>query len=151
MIENIATSIIVFGSLLLFLYWFRYACLLVLNARPARDYAATAATANQLSFLDVQTKLRHPSATDLDELIYLLDRDYQVLTYLLTHVAAAPTGVAAIEKRMLQIDYRLMRVWCVASSPFSRVAVWRALDEMSRIVAHFADAMGERIAGVVVP
>jgi hypothetical protein len=36
-----------------------------------------------------------------------LDRDYEVLTYLLKNAANAPAGEAAIEKRMLEIYFRL--------------------------------------------
>jgi hypothetical protein len=151
MIEKIATSIIVFGSSLLFMYWFRYVCLLVLSARPTRDYAAIAATANQLRFKSVQTVLRQRVITDPDELRRLLDHDYQVLAYLWTHVADPIAGVAAIERRMLEIDYRLMSLWYRASSPFSRVAACQALDEMSEVVAHFADAIGQLMVGVAVP
>src|SRR5271169_728228 len=77
--EKIATSIITVGSLLLFLFWFRYVCLLVLNARPARDYAIAAAAANQLSFPDVQAILQNRAAADLEELRHLLDRDFALL------------------------------------------------------------------------
>jgi len=146
--EKIATSIITVGSLLLFLFWFRYVCLLVLNARPARDYAIAAAAANQLSFPDVQAILQNRAAADLEELRLLLDRDFALLTYVLAHVASPPAGIAAIEKRILEIDYRLMGAWCGVSARFSCAAARRALTEMSTVVAHFANSLGERGAGV---
>jgi hypothetical protein len=148
--EKIATSIITVGSLLLFLFWFRYVCLLVLKARPARDYAIAAAAANQLSFPDVQAILQNRAAADLEQLRHLLDRDFALLTYVLAHVASPPAGIAAIEKRILEIDYRLMRVWCGISARFSYAAARRALAEMSTVVAHFANSLGERGAGVAV-
>jgi hypothetical protein len=144
MLEKVATAVIVSASSLLFIYWFRYACLLVLTAKPPRDYASIAETANQLRFRSVQTTLQQPVAADLDELRRLLDHDYQVLTYLLSRVVTGTDCFASIEKRMLELDYRVMRVWYIASSRFSRAAACRALDEMSCIVAHFANAMGER-------
>ena len=58
MIELISTIVIMAGSVLLFGYWFRYTCLLILSARTTRDYAGAVATANQLSFLEVQSVLR---------------------------------------------------------------------------------------------
>jgi hypothetical protein len=148
--EKIATAIITVGSLLLFLFWFRYVSLLVLNARPTRDYAIAAAAANRLSFPDVQAILQNRAAADLEELRHLLDRDFALLTYVLAHVASPPAGIAAIETRILEIDYRLMRVWCGVSARFSCAAARRALAEMSTVVAHFANSLGERGAGVAV-
>ena len=145
MIDQIATTIIISGSLLLFGYWFHYVCLLVLIAKPTRNYASIATVANRLRFQQVQARLRQPPAPDLDELSGILDRDHQILAYLLLHGGTPARGVARMEIRMLEIDYRLMRMWRRASSRISRAAACRAVDEMSRIVAHFANAMGERI------
>ena len=77
----------------------------------------------------------------------LLDRDFALLTYVLRH-ASPPARIAAIEKSMLEIDYRLMRAWYRASSNFSHTAAHRALNEMSIVVAHFANSVGERLAGL---
>ena len=63
-------------SLALLAYWFRYTCVLILSARPARNFAAQIATANQLSFQFVQNTLE--LATDVGELDALcreIDRD----------------------------------------------------------------------------
>jgi hypothetical protein len=130
---------------LLFAYWFRYACLLILTAKTTHDYAGAVATANRLEFPKVQRKLRS-QAIDLDRLKDALDRDYEVLIYLLKNAANPPTGEAAIEKRMLEVYYRLMRVWYRATSRFSPPTAYRALGEMSIVLAHFANAMGERVA-----
>ena len=146
-LENIATYIIGLGSILMFASWFRYACLLVLRARPPHDYAAAAAAANQLGFPEVQAILRERGESNLDDLQRLLDRDFALLTYVLRH-ASPPARIAAIEKSMLEIDYRLMRAWYRASSNFSHTAAHRALNEMSIVVAHFANSVGERLAGL---
>jgi len=148
MVQGIATSIIVFGSLLLFVFWFRYVCLLLLSARPPWDYASVAASANQLSFPVVQAVLRRRATADLEELRRLLDRDFALLTYVLRHVYSPPAGIAALEKRMLEIDYRLTRLWYHTSSPFSRTAARRALHKMSTVVVHFASLLGERLVEV---
>lgn len=147
MLENVAAAVIISASLLLFIYWIRYVCLLVLSAKPPRDYASVAETANQLRFRSVQTMLQQPVGADLDELRRLLDRDYQVLTYLLSRAVTGADCFAAVEKRMSELDYRVMRVWYTTSSRFSRAAACRALEEMSCIVDHFASAMGERTMG----
>ena len=148
MTELIATVIITTSSVALFAYWFRYTCLLILSAKTTRDYAASVANANQLNFLQVQSLLRDRGAADLDSMRDSLDRDYNVLTYLLKHAANPSAGDAAIEKRMLEIDYRLMGAWYSMSRRFSPTAARRALDEMSTVIAHFANSLGERaIAG----
>lgn len=143
MIELLVTFVIISSSFLLFGYWFRYSCLLILNAKTTRDYAASVAMANQLEFLGVQSQLCSHGA-DLELLKDSLDRDYRVLTYLLNHSAAASSGDAAVEERMLEIDYRLMRAWYRVSRNLSPSVACRALNEMSQVVAYFANAMGER-------
>ncbi|HUA86066.1 MAG TPA: hypothetical protein VMB85_19555 [Bryobacteraceae bacterium] len=128
--------------MLLLAYWFRYTCLLMLSARTSRDYAASVALANQLSFLEVQSMLQ--DSHDLDRLKELLDRDYKVLTYLLKNAAHPSNGGDAVENRMLEVDYRLMRAWYSVARRFSPSAALTAVDEMAQVVAHFANSMGER-------
>jgi hypothetical protein len=150
MIEFIATAGIMASSVLLFAYWFRYTCLLIISAKTTRDYAASVATANQLGFLEVQSQLSDSAPgqvglPELDRLKDALDRDYKVLTYLLKH-AANTTGEGSVEKRMLEINYRVMHAWYSVSRQFSHSAASRAIEEMALVVAHFANAMGERSA-----
>jgi hypothetical protein len=140
MLELIVTLVITVSSALLFGYWFRYTCLLILSAKTTRDYAADIATANQLGFLQVQSQLRDQQPADLDRLQASLDRDFALVTYLIQHAS----GEWGMEDRMLQLNYRLMGAWCRVSRSFSPEAGRRALDEMSMIISHFANAMGER-------
>jgi hypothetical protein len=143
MLELIVTSVITASSVLLLGYWFRYSCLLILSARTTRDYAADVATANQLSFLQVQAQLRE-NPVDLDRLQSALNRDFALVTYLIQN--ASGQGEWGMEDRMLQLNYRLMGAWASISRTFSPEAGRRALDEMSMIISHFANAMGERAA-----
>jgi hypothetical protein len=145
MTELIATAVITTSSALLLVYWFRYACLLILSARTARDYTAQIVMANQLSFVEVQARLRSTPRSDLERLHDLLDRDYTVLSYLLKHASASADG-AQVESRMLAVHYRLMQAWYGITRRISSTAACRALEEMSRVVAHLANAMGERAA-----
>jgi hypothetical protein len=146
MFESALTVIITASSALLFGYWFRYTCLLILSAKTSRDYAADVARANQLGFLEVQARLQD-AAPDLDGLHASLDRDYALITYLIQHASGAQ-GELSLEDRMLQLNYRLMSAWCRMSRRFSVEAGRRALDEMATVVSHFANAMGERaVAG----
>jgi hypothetical protein len=142
MLELIVTLVITVSSVLMLGYWFRYSCLLILSAETVRDYAADIATANQLSFLQVQAELREQQPADLNRLQTSLDRDMAVVTYLIQHTS----GEWGMESRMLQLNYRLMSTWCSLSQRFSPEAGRRALDEMSMIVSHFANSLGEQAA-----
>jgi hypothetical protein len=144
--ELAVTVIIAAGSALLFGYWFRYTCLLILSAKTACDYAASVATANQLSFLDVQSRLRDGSVLDFDPMRAALERDYSLITYLLKNAAHSGAEESSIEVSMLEMHYRLMGAWYRISRPFSVEAARHALEEMSAVVGHFANVMGERAA-----
>jgi hypothetical protein len=146
MIEFVATIAIIVSSALLFAYWFRYTSLLILSARTTRDYATEVAMANQLSFLEVQSRLREGAGSELDRLRDLLDRDFAVVRYLLDHASNTAVSQATFETGMLAVNYRMMRAWYRVSSRFSESTACRALEEMSQVVAHFANTMGERAA-----
>jgi hypothetical protein len=143
MIELIITVAITVSSVLLFGYWFRYTCLLILSAKTARDYSAEVATANQLGFLQVQSQL-HENPANMAGLCDALDRDYAMLNQLLKQ---GSDSSSSMERQMLAIHYRITRTWFSASSRFSSAAARRALEEMSMVVAHFANVMGEQAAG----
>ncbi len=124
---------------MLLAYWFRYMCLMILSAKTTQDYASQVATANQLSFLEVQAQLGAGASPELDRLHAALDRDYALLTNVLKHESS-------MEARMLEMNYRLVSTWARMSRSFSPAASRRALEEMSLVVAHFANMMGERSA-----
>ena len=142
MLELIVTLVITVSSVLMLGYWFRYSCLLILSAETTRDYAADIATANQLSFLQVQAQLRDQQPADLNRLQASLDRDLAVITCLIQNVSGQ--GEWGMESRMLKLNYTLMSTWCSISQRFSPEAGRRALDEMSMIVSHFANSLGEQ-------
>jgi hypothetical protein len=148
MTELLATIVITASSALLFGYWFRYTCLLILSAKTTRDYAGEFAAAVELSFPAVQEKLRNQafgnSASYLEDLQASLDRDYSVVTYLLKNVSDSSAGASSIEVRMLAINYSLMGAWFSVSKRFSATAAQHALEEMALVVSHFANTMGER-------
>jgi len=146
MIEFITTVIITGSSVLLFGYWFRYTCLLILSAKTTRDFAGQVAAANQLGFLDVQTQLRTASV-NLDSLRDTLDRDYAVLSSMLKQVKGSSEEGSSLETSMLAVNYRVMRSWYRVSSAFSPTAACKALEEMSMVIAHFANAMGQQAEG----
>jgi hypothetical protein len=142
MLELIATATITVSSALLFGYWFRYTCLLILNTKAARDYTSVVAMANQLQVLEVQSALPAAASADLDRLHQLLERDYKVLGHLFRKAGASGDG--EIEERMLGLYYRVMGLGYGISRSFSQAIARKALEEMSLVVAHFANALGER-------
>ena len=143
MIELVATVVITLSSVLLFGYWFRYTCLLILSTKTAWDYAGQVAAQNQLGFLEVQLQLQ-ANSTALDTLRTTLDRDYAVLSRLL-QVTESAEGLA-IENRMLDVNYRLNAMWYRAASGFAPASARKALQEMSMVIAHLANALGETAA-----
>jgi hypothetical protein len=149
MIELVTTVIITASSVLLFAYWFRYTCLLILSAKTTRDFAGQVANANQLGFLEVQAQLRE-SAGNLDLLRDTLDRDYALLSRMLKQSADSSPEGSSLEQTMLALNYRVMRACYRLSSAVSPVAGRKALEEMSMVVAHFANAMGQQNAGAAV-
>ena len=142
MVQTVTTAVLMVGSILLLGYWFRYTCLLILSAKTTRDYAAEVAEANQLSFLEVQARLRaEVPAVNLDNLHAALDRDYARITELLK---AGSGQDLPLEDRMMQMNYRVTQMWYRATRRISSSAARNALDEMSMMVSHFANSMGER-------
>jgi hypothetical protein len=146
MIELIATVVITVSSVVLFAYWFRYTCLLMLSAKTARDYTTDVAYSNQLGFPEVQAQLKQAGSPDLDRLRAALDRDFKVVRDLLKYTSKTADGQSALEIQMLAINYRLMGAWYQVSRHFSGSTAARALAEMSMVVAHFANQMGEQAA-----
>src|SRR5687767_4255201 len=108
----IASIAIIVLSVLLFVYWFRYTCLLILSAKTTRDYAGQVAQANELQFLAIQDRLQSSeSHGSLDPLQHALNRDYRFITYLLRHASGFQLNGDALENRMLMIDYQIMKLF----------------------------------------
>lgn len=138
----LASVCIIVISALLFCYWFRCTCVLILGDRTRGDYAIKVASTIRLSFFDIQRKLETDlEIPALDNLHASLQRDYDVLRDLLCQVE----DVDSIEHRILRFDYHAMLFWykwtkaCKLPSQ-SRVA----LAEMSSILGYFAMEIGER-------
>ena len=146
MVETVTTTIVMTASCLLFVFWFRSACLLILVAKPPRDYARGVAIANQLAFQEVQEGLCNTTSADLRSLREALDRDFRVLSYLLKHATAIRDD--ATERLMLRVDYWTMGAWCWATSRGSPLAARRALQEMANgrrsLRQHVGRAVGHR-------
>jgi hypothetical protein len=142
----IASLLIIVVSTALLIYWFRYTCLLILQTQTGRDYASGLAAANSLKYPDVQDRLLQDApAAELLALQKSLDADYVLLTYLLQHTAGLEVGGFTVEQRMLMLDFKVMRLFCAISRRLAVPQTRAALAEMSSILKHLANAMGERI------
>jgi len=135
------TATISGASLLLFAYWFRYSCLLILSTKSAQDYTEAMITEHSLGFAEVQIGLQTSENSIPRHLQDTLDRDYAVLQGLLKRASAI-----SIEIRMVAAHYRFMRAWCRVTSLYSPAAARRALHEMALVVAHLANTLGEHSA-----
>ena len=146
----LASVFIIGVSVLLFIYWFRYTCLLILNTKSNEGYAEQIAGANQLSFLEARDALNAAkpdtlAKQSLDKVRSSLARDYALLTYLLRH-AGYNVDSQSFEQRMIRADFQFMRVWYAFVRIFSLQHARGALLEMVSIVDHLASTMGERVA-----
>jgi len=143
----LVTAIIIAVSFALFMYWFRSTVILIQRTQSAPDYAQRVAAANQLSFVDVRQQLHSRMQTqNLDGLCGALQRDYEVLKYLLGHAAAAEAGSYTAEQRLLMINFRLLKVWFAVGVRLRPESAKLALLEMSGTLDYFANVMGRRFA-----
>lgn len=138
----LSISLIIFFSVVLFVYWFRYSCLLILQNRTS--FADGHANSSGLHFPAVQDRLKSdPNGVEsLDQLRGELSKDYQILCFLLR--CSAESGLDPIERRMLMLDYWIMQAWYSTSRRAAPFQARRALEEMSSIVSYFACSVGRR-------
>jgi hypothetical protein len=136
----LSISLIIFFSVVLFVYWFRYSCLLILQNRTSfhEQYASSPG----LNFPAVQERLKDEgNGVDLlDQLHRDLSNDYQILCFLLR--CSVENGVDPIERRMLMLDYWIMQAWYSIARRAAPFQARRALEEMSSIVSYFAYSVG---------
>jgi len=146
-----ASTIMIVVSTGLLIYWFRYTCRLILNAKPARDYTQQVAAANELRFLQIEEDLPFVRGRrQLDNLEKTLERDYRLLSFLLRHTATLQPETDGLEQNMLMLHFNLLRAYysliCAISQSKGRLAI----QEMGRVVSYFANRMGERAARAAV-
>src|SRR3954452_15273275 len=134
--------VIVFSSALL-LYWFRYTCILLVRNGAEEVREASAAVQTSFSFGEVQKGLLNNS--ELDPLHRSLQRDYHVLTYLVSH--ASGLELANWEDRLLVWDYKLLRFWYAVTRTAAPEQARAALGEMAAVLGILAGRIGQK-AGV---
>ena len=137
-------SILIIGiSVVLLAYWFRYSCILLLRSHEERAASASDVPDIRFCFAEVQARLR--TAELLDPLHLSLQRDYEILMYLLEH--AAGLSLESFEDRLLVLDYKVMQWWYRITRVAAPQQARRALYEMASILNVLAQKMGEN-AGV---
>ncbi len=140
----IASLIIIAVSTVMFLYWFRYTCLLLV-ARGNAEHALAVASTIRLSFPQVKESLTAQCHTaTLDHLHKSLENDYELLMDVLSQAAGSSVS---IERRILNIDYKVMQTWYKLTRTSSNpVQAKAALREMSSILGYFAAEIAENAA-----
>jgi len=132
----LASILIIAFSLVLLVYWFRASCQLLL--RNAVDQTVSETPDRRFSYSEVQARLQ--STAELGELQTLLNRDFQVLTYLRQHAANLESG--SFEDQLLILDYRVMRWYCRIMTKVAPTKARAAVSEMARVVGMLAGKMG---------
>src|SRR5664280_1494978 len=133
------TSVFIIGiSAVLFVYWLRYSCVMLL--RSAQERAETVTTGDERFHVSSVLE-RLKTEADLAPLERDLDRDCQVVTYLIEH--AAGLELASIENKLLVLDYKLMRLWSHLTRTVSPHQSRKALSEMAAVLSVLVAQMGE--------
>jgi hypothetical protein len=115
----------------------------LLRSHAERTASASAVPDTRFCFAEVQARLR--TAEVLDPLHLSLQRDYEVLIYLLQH--AAGLSMESFEDRLLVLDYKVMQWWYRLTRVAAPQRARQALYEMASILNVLAQKMGEH-AGV---
>ena len=133
------TSVFIIAiSVVLFVYWLRYSCLILL--RSAQERTAMAAVVDER--FDIASVLdRLKTEGDLAPLERALERDYHVVTYLIEH--AADLELASVENSLLVLDYKLMRLWSRLTRSAAPRQSRKALSEMASVLSVLVAQMGE--------
>jgi hypothetical protein len=140
--------ILLFGLVLLF-YWFRHNCHTLLRTAATGERARRVAEANELRFPYVLEQLQTQApAEELETLDRLLERDYEVLTSLLSYTSGMRLRDQTMELRILMLDFKLQQRWFAATRKYLTGAARQSLEERSHILAHFANTMSTRSAAV---
>jgi hypothetical protein len=133
----IASVLIIVFSAVLLVYWFRYSCLLLIRSQAQ---PAGVATDSRFQFGEVQNRLA--GAGQLDPLERSLQRDYEVLVFLLEH--AVGLELRSFEDRLLVLDYRVMRWWYRFTRTAAPEQARRALGEMASVLGILAGRIDQR-------
>jgi hypothetical protein len=139
----VASIVVIVFSAGLLVYWFRYTCILLVRNGAEEVRASSAAVQSNFNYSQVQERLASDWA--LDPLHRSLQRDYQVLTYLVRH--ASGLELSGFEDRLLVWDYKFMRLVYAVTRTVAPEQAREALGEMAAVLSILAGRIGQR-AGV---
>jgi hypothetical protein len=143
----ITSVVIIILSLAMFVYWFRYSCVLILESGWSEDQAQVVASQNELNFNSIDDLLaRAESEQSRDRVKGLLDRDLERVLLLMSKCPAVQETGHSLECRMLMLDYRLMQVWYAVTRSIARPKAHHALREMASIIGYMAGEFGDHMA-----
>jgi hypothetical protein len=135
----VTSVFIIVISVILFVYWLRYSCVMLL--RSARERAEMPTVADErFNVSSVLERLKTES--DLAPLERALERDCYVVTYLIEH--AADLELASIENKLLVLDYKLMRLWSRLTRTVAPQQSRKALSEMASVLSVLVGQMCEQ-------
>jgi hypothetical protein len=135
-----ASILIIVFSLILFVYWFRYSCILLLRDFAEQNVLTDANSESRFSFARVREQLNRD--LELDPLHQSLDHDYRMISYLLQH--APDLGLQSLEDRLLVLDYRVMRLYYRVTRTIAPLQARSALAEMAMVLGILSQKIGEQ-------
>lgn len=142
----ITTIVIMTLSLAMFVYWFRYSCILILESDWNEEKAREIACQNELAFDSSDALLaRSASAVEMDKLRDSLDRDLRAIRNLMSECPGLRETGASLESRMLMVDFQLMKAWYAVTRSMSQPKAQQALRSMSKIVGYIAGELGDQM------
>jgi hypothetical protein len=145
----ITSIVIIVLSLALFLYWFRYSCLLILESRLNEEEAQARGGNDSPQNIDAhwdRQLAQASSLSDLQQVRHALDQDLRLIQNLVHRHNGEQTTAPSLESRLLLINYRLLQLSVAFSQLFSVPKALSALREMSRIVGYLAAESGVNLA-----
>src|SRR3954468_16378219 len=98
----LASVLIIVVSTVLFFYWFRYTCELILSARSSASYVLGVSEANNLSWAGVASGLDQASASGLTQMRNSLQSDYSKLDGILNRANASQADQFTFERGLLK-------------------------------------------------
>ena len=142
----ITTIVIMTLSLAMFVYWFRYSCILILESDWNEEKAREIACQNELAFDSSDALLaRSASTVEMDKLRDSLDRDLRAIRNLMSECPGLRETGASLESRMLMVDFQLMKAWYAVTRSMSQPKAQQALRSMSKIVGYMAGEVGDQM------
>lgn len=131
---------IIILSVILFAYWFRYSCLLILRTTAFSETVEQPVWSACLNLDQVQAALSDAAIPqNLDKLEQALAQDYRRINEWLAKSVELRESFGAVEYKMLKTNYSMMTTWYGMVRGLSPRHAREAVREMALIVNHFAN------------